>query len=144
MNDTPRLIVADSDDRLRTDLVGQLVADGFAAEPAHTPAEVRCRAARSPDLLLLGELDEPTAALELLREIRSGDGLASRIDPALAVLMLSGSAGEWVPLRAFEAGCDDFLAKPASYPELRARVRAILCGAQCAAPRPRGGSARSR
>jgi DNA-binding response OmpR family regulator len=40
--------------------------------------------------------------------------------------MLSGVAGEWVPLRAFEAGCDDFLAKPASYLELRARVRAIL------------------
>ena len=126
MNDTPRLIVADSDDRLRTDLVSQLLADGFAAEPARTPAEVRCRAARSPDLLLLGELDESTAALELLREIRSGDGLASRLDPALAVLMLSGLAGEWVPLRAFEAGCDDFLAKPASYLELRARVRAIL------------------
>jgi DNA-binding response OmpR family regulator len=126
MDDTRRLIVADSDDRLRTDLVGQLLADGFAVEPARTPAEVRCRAARGPDLLLLGELDEPTAALELLREIRSGDGLASRIDPALAVLVLSGMAGEWVPLRAFEAGCDDFLAKPASYLELRARVRAIL------------------
>jgi DNA-binding response OmpR family regulator len=126
MNDTPRLIVADSDDRRRDDLVAQLLADGFAAEPARTPAEGRCRASRRPDLLLLGELDGPTAALELLREIRSGDGLASRIDPALSVLVLSGFAGEWVPLRAFEAGCDDFLAKPASYLELRARVRAIL------------------
>ena len=126
MNDTPRLIVADSDDQFRDDLVGQLVADGLAAEPARTSAEVRCRAARNPDLLLLGELDEPTAALELLREIRSGDGLSSRLDPALAVLMLSRLAGEWVPLRTFEAGCDDFVRKPVQCLELRARVRAIL------------------
>jgi DNA-binding response OmpR family regulator len=126
MTDTQRLTVADSDDGLRTDLVGQLLGDGFAAEPARTVSEVRCRAARGPDLLILGELGQPTAALELLREIRSGDGLASRIDPALPVLVLSGLGGEWVPLRAFEAGCDDFLPKPASYLELRARVRAIL------------------
>ena len=137
MNDTPRLIVADSDDHLRDDLVGQLLADGFAAEPARTPAEVRCRAAWSPDLLLLGDFAEPTAPLELLREIRSGDGLASRIDPTLAVLVLSGLAGEWGPLRAFEAGCDDFLAKPASYLELRARVRALLRRTMRGATTPR-------
>ena len=29
-------------------------------------------------------------------------------------------------LRAFEAGADDFLARPATYLELRARLRAIL------------------
>lgn len=126
MNDTPKLIVADRDDGLRDHLVGQLLAEGMEAEPARTPAEVRCRAARGPDMLVLGEFDEPTAALKLLREIRTGDGLASRLDPSLAVLMVSGAAGEWVPLRAFEAGCDDFLGKPVSYLELRARVRAIL------------------
>ena len=126
MNDTPRLIVADGDDRLRDDLTGQLLADGFAAEPARTAAELRCRAARGPDLLILGELDEPTTALALLRELRSGDALGSGIDPWLPVLVLSGSAGEWVPLRCFEAGCDDFQRKPMSYLELRARVRAIV------------------
>jgi DNA-binding response OmpR family regulator len=126
MTDTPRLIVADRDDRLRDHLVGQLLADGLEAEPACTPAEVRCRADRGPDLLLLGEFEEATAALELLREIRTGDALTSRLDPSLPVVVLSGAGGEWVPLRAFEAGCDDFLRKPASYLELRARVRAIL------------------
>ena len=139
MTDTPpMLIVADHDDRLRDDLAGQLLADGLAAEPARTPAEVRCRAERGPDLLILGELERPTAALELLREIRSGDALVSRMDPTLPVVVLSAAQGEWVPLRAFEAGCDDFMRKPVGYLELRARVRAILgrtTGARAAAPR---------
>jgi DNA-binding response OmpR family regulator len=126
MNDTPRLIVADGDDRLRDDLTAQLLADGFAAEPARSAAELCCRAARGPDLLILGELDEPTAALAFLRELRSGDALGSGIDPWLPVLVLSGAAGDWVPLRCFEAGCDDFQRKPVSYLELRARVRAIV------------------
>jgi DNA-binding response OmpR family regulator len=91
-----------------------------------TEAELRCRAAHGPDLLILGELEEPTTALALLRELRSGDALGSGIDPWLPVLVLSGSAGEWVPLRCFEAGCDDFQRKPVSYLELRARVRAIV------------------
>ena len=42
------------------------------------------RAARGPDLLVLGELEQPAAALRLLRAIRSGDGLAGRDRPGAA------------------------------------------------------------
>jgi DNA-binding response OmpR family regulator len=127
MSDTPQtLLVADADDELRDHLTGQLLADGFEACSASTPAEARCRAAHGPDLLLLGELEQPTAAIELLREIRSGDTLRSRVAPGLPVIVLGAQPGDWVPLRAFEAGCDDFLRKPANYLELRARVRAVL------------------
>jgi DNA-binding response OmpR family regulator len=52
--------------------------------------------------------------------------------------MLSGERGEWVPLRAFEAGCDDYPRKPCSYLELRARVRAVLrCCSPALTPRSR-------
>jgi DNA-binding response OmpR family regulator len=89
-------------------------------------AELCCRAARDPDLLLLGELEQRLAVLGLLRAIRSGDALAARIDPALPVIVLSGEEGDRAPLRAFEAGCDDFVRRPVRYLELHARVRAVL------------------
>jgi DNA-binding response OmpR family regulator len=40
--------------------------------------------------------------------------------------VLSGRAGETDRVRGFERGCDDFLAKPFSYGELRLRVAALL------------------
>jgi DNA-binding response OmpR family regulator len=58
--------------------------------------------------------------------VRAADGIASRVDPHTPVMMLSGQAGELDRLRGFDRGCDDYLPKPFSYPELRARVAALL------------------
>ena len=44
MTETFTLLVADNDDELRDGLVGQLLADGFQANPARTAAQARCRA----------------------------------------------------------------------------------------------------
>jgi CheY-like chemotaxis protein len=119
------LLVAERDDDLRHELIGQLLADGYQARPARTTNETRCRAGHGPDLLLLGERDDPTGALRLLRELRSGDALAARPDPALPVIVLTRDAGEWAPLRALEAGADDRVHRSVSYLELRARGRSF-------------------
>ena len=58
--------------------------------------------------------------------MRAADGPASRIDPDLPVLVLTGRAGEVDRVRGFARGADDYLVKPFSYPELVARVRAVL------------------
>jgi hypothetical protein len=77
MTNTTTLLVAEREDELGDELVGQLLADGYQPNPARTAAEGRCRAGHGPGLLL-AELDDPTAALRLLRELHSGDAPALR------------------------------------------------------------------
>jgi DNA-binding response OmpR family regulator len=55
-----------------------------------------------------------------------GDRVATRIDPNLPMLVLTGRVSELDRLRGFDRGCDDYVAKPFSYQELRARVLALL------------------
>ncbi len=75
---------------------------------------------------MLGELDSPCGALELLRKIRDSSPDTSPWQEDMPVIVLSPDTQEPDLLRAFEAGADDFLPRPACYLELRARLRAIL------------------
>jgi DNA-binding response OmpR family regulator len=64
--------------------------------------------------------------LDLIDAIRTGDGLASRIDPDTPLIVLTSRADELHLIRALDRGGDDVLTKPFSYPELRARIGALL------------------
>ena len=127
------ILVVEHDPDIGEPIVDQLVADGYRARLARTAEHARVIArAHPPEAALLGDLDSPRAALELLVEIRGGGSGLPRAakDPwptDLPVIMVSSHAQEPDLLRAFQAGADDFLARPASYLELRARVSALLC-----------------
>jgi DNA-binding response OmpR family regulator len=79
-----------------------------------------------PDLALVDVGLPDASGYELLRRVRTADGVASRVDPSTPVLLLTGRAGELDRVRGFERGADDYVCKPFSYPELRGRVRALL------------------
>jgi DNA-binding response OmpR family regulator len=87
---------------------------------------VRVLEYKQPDLAIL-DLGLPDGSgLELLRRVREADAAASRMDPDLPVLLLTGRASELDRIRGFERGADDFLAKPFAYGELRGRIGALL------------------
>ena len=122
-----RILVVESDSPVGRELVGQLAADGYTAELASSAEHARVLAgAGAPLLAVLGDLGSPRGALELLEEIREEDRCDAPWDGELPVIVVGAQAHELDVLRAFEAGADDFLAGPARYLELRARMRAVL------------------
>jgi DNA-binding response OmpR family regulator len=124
---TPTILVVEDHRATLAFLADNLTADGFEVLPARTAAEARrALASGYPDLAIL-DLGLPDQdGLELVSLVRDSDRFAAPIDPDLPLLILSGRASEVDRLRGFDRGCDDFLVKPFSYPELRARVSALL------------------
>jgi DNA-binding response OmpR family regulator len=128
------ILVVEADANLGRALVEQLEADGHPAEHVRTAGHASTVAGmRPPRLVVLGELDSPLATLELLAKIRGHHREAparpqttSPWREDLPVIVVSEHTEQPDLLRAFETGADDFLARPAEYLELRARLRALL------------------
>jgi DNA-binding response OmpR family regulator len=142
MEATLSVLCALGDERQRAFICDQLAADGYPVEGAGTARELRIRAHnRPPGVLLLGRLERRHDELALLRAIRAGDAVRADIDPAVAVILLDADPGELALLRAFAAGCDDYLGCPPAYPELRARIDALArrVGLRAAGPKRHGG-----
>ena len=121
------VLVVEDDEPTRAFLIDNLTADGFRAAGASGAGEgLRAIEVRQPSLVVLDVVLEDGSGLALLDRVRASDGLASRIDPDLPVIVLSGRTGEADRVRSFARGADDFVAKPFLYAELLARVRAVL------------------
>lgn len=139
MNDERSTILIVEDDRkTRTFLAENLAADGYSPLAA-TSAEEALEQIESgfPDLVIV-DLGLPDRdGLELLAEVRAADGIGSRIDPLLPLLVLSGRSGELHRMRSYEKGADMVVCKPFSYPELRAQIAALLRRTDRAARRGR-------
>jgi DNA-binding response OmpR family regulator len=118
------ILIVEADQATARFLTDQLTADGYTTAAVATIEGVR-RAAEAlpPDLLLLGDVPARRGALDLIDEIRAG---RSAFDEELPVLILSARCTELDVVRAFQHGADDVAAKPFSYPELRARIAALL------------------
>jgi DNA-binding response OmpR family regulator len=137
VNEPDSIVLVEDDGATARFLSDNLSADGFRVFTAAGSDEgLRAVEARSPSLLLLDLTLEQGTGLELLDRVRSADGLATRVDPQLPVIVLTGRAGEADRVRSFARGADDHVCKPFLYPELLARVRAVL--RRAAGRRPQG------
>lgn len=111
----------------RTFLADNLAADGYEVLEAESAAEAHQLIETAfPDVAIV-DLGLPDRdGLDLVRDVRASDRIAGRADPDLPILILSGRTGELARLRGFERGADDYVVKPFSYPELHARLVALL------------------
>jgi DNA-binding response OmpR family regulator len=121
------VLVVEDDAATAGFLADNLRADGFQVWCASAASEaLRALDVRQPDLLLLDLGLGSGSGLDVLDRVRSADASGSRIDPDLPVILLTGRSGEVDRVRGFARGADDYLCKPFSYPELVARVSAVL------------------
>lgn len=121
------ILVVEDDAATRTFLADNLTADGYELLVAEGAREaLRQLETKFPDLAIVDIGLPDGSGLDVLARVRASDGVASRIDPAVPILLLTGRAEELDRLRGFARGCDDYVCKPFSYPELRARLEALL------------------
>src|SRR5829696_8882053 len=108
----PAVLVIEDDEAVAGYLSDNLSADGFRVSCARSAGEgLRAVEVRRPDLLLLDLVLGDASGLAVLDRICAADGLASRVDPALPVLVLTGRASEADRVRGFARGADDYLVK---------------------------------
>lgn len=123
----PTVLLVEDDPVVRTFLADNLTADGFAVLVADTLRDgMRVLEYSAPDLAVVDIALPDGTGLDLLAAVRGADRVATRLDPGLPLIVLSGRCEELDRLRSFERGCDDFVAKPFSYGELRRRIEALL------------------
>jgi DNA-binding response OmpR family regulator len=121
------LLVVEDDVATRTFLADNLTADGYDLLVAECARDgLRLLERKYPDLAVIDLRLPDYDGLELIRQVREADGVASRLNPDTPLMALSGRSSELDRLRGFERGVDDYGVKPFSYPELLARIRALL------------------
>lgn len=123
----PSIVVCEPDQAVLDSLCDHLTADRHDVLPAPTGADaLRLCRYNQPDLMVM-ELQLPdVGGLDILREIRQSDGIAARFDPQLLILVVAAGKNRTDRVRVLDEGADDYLEKPASYKELRARIGALL------------------
>lgn len=119
-----RLLIADEDPTTCAFLRDNLTADGYHADTvtATNGALAYLRAA-APDLILV---DVNGSTLALVDHVRTGEQGLCAAAPDTPIIALTSHADEVHLVRLLERGSDDVIVKPFSYPELRARIEAVL------------------
>ncbi|HEV2723802.1 MAG TPA: response regulator transcription factor [Thermoleophilaceae bacterium] len=121
------LLIVEDDAATAAFLADNLAADGFKVATAGGAGEgLRAMEVRHPSLVLLDLALEDGNGLDLLDRVRGADGMASRLDPDVPVIVLTGRGSEADRVRGFARGADDYLVKPFHYGELLGRVRAVI------------------
>jgi DNA-binding response OmpR family regulator len=115
-----QVLIAEDDVPLANFVQRVLRNDSYAVDLAHDGETARqALSQRHYDLLIL-DLNMPKLdGMELLRLVRPSD-------PRLSVLVLTARSRVEDRIMALNCGADDCLIKPFSFPELTARVRALL------------------
>ena len=123
----PSILVVDDEPHILSFLEDNLRADDFEVVTATSIAQARSRlSAHRPSLVVLDVTLPDATGFDLCREIRGADPMTARFDIDIPIIMLTARGEDVDRVRGFERGADDYVVKPFHYPELLARIKALL------------------
>lgn len=117
---SPSILVVEDDENLRLPLVDNLEDEGYRVEHVARGEDALGVAARfAPDVVILDIMLPDIDGYTVCRRLREAGSESS-------VLMLTARTLEDDLVAGFDAGADDYLAKPYRLRELLARVKALI------------------
>jgi DNA-binding response OmpR family regulator len=118
----PLVLAADDDEDILGMVAFRLELDGYTVVQAHDGEEaLELALSERPDLAVLDVMMPKLDGFELTRRLRAEE--ATRRMP---IILLTARAQDADVQQGFELGADDYIRKPFSPDELRARVQSIL------------------
>jgi two-component system, OmpR family, phosphate regulon response regulator PhoB len=119
---TPKILIVEDEPALAELLSYTFESAGFSVEQTADGEEALLIAQEfTPDIIILDWMIEQLPGIEVCRRLRKGKETA-----AIPVIMLTARGEEEDRIRGLETGADDYVTKPFSPRELRARVEAVL------------------
>lgn len=116
------ILVVEDEAPIREMLRFALSRAEYRVVEAASAQEARLRIAdQRPDLILMDWMMPGVSGVELMRELK-----AQATTRDIPVIMVTARVEEEDKVRGLNTGCDDYVSKPFSYPELIARIQAVL------------------
>ena len=117
-----QILVVEDESSIRDMLRFALERAEFLVTLAANAQEGRLRiAAVRPDLILMDWMMPGISGVEFAKELKGG---ATTKD--IPIIMVTARAEEEDKVRGLNIGCDDYVSKPFSFPELIARIQAVM------------------
>ncbi|MDB2426068.1 response regulator transcription factor [bacterium] len=119
-----KVFIVDDEEDVRDFLEESIKEMGFDSVKISAGAEVRAMLRESqPSLILLDQNMPGKSGLEIIKDV-------SELGLIVPIIMITGDDSEETKVKALTEGADDYIIKPISVPELRARITAVLRRAQ--------------
>ena len=117
---TTRILIVEDEPAIALALQDDLELEGYAVHHEENgQSAIKVALEVSFDLVILDVMLPGKSGYDVCRELRSKQ-------PRLPILMLTARAGEAEKVLGLEMGADDYVTKPFSPMELRARIKALL------------------
>src|SRR4051812_18529867 len=116
MFDKPYILIVEDDPQIIQFLQSSLKANGYSTLSAQNIVAGKKHLSENKPILLIMDLNLPDGdGLDLIRSVR--------INSDIPILVLSARLSEKEKVECFDAGADDYLAKPFGINELLARIK---------------------